>query len=153
MNKSIYLFFITNIGIICLLLFNACCKEKPHVPIYLNDIYQCYNSATWDSLKVKNAVIGEWNWEYISCENGGNNSQFKGLSIEFKPNMDLNIKQNGKIIQTSKWLLTKGNDDFHYGINAFPLVDPMYGTFLICNDIIEYNLSYVDGCDNYFRRK
>lgn len=153
MNKSIHTFFITNISIICLVLFNACCKEKPPVPIYLNDIYQCYYSATWDSLKVKNAVIGEWNWEYISCELGGNNSQFKGLSIEFKPNMDLNIKQNGKIIQSSTWHISKGSDDLHYEIYAIPTVDQMYGSFLICNDIIEYNLSYVDGCDNYFRKK
>ncbi|HMG16579.1 MAG TPA: hypothetical protein VK590_14075 [Saprospiraceae bacterium] len=141
------------IGFVSFLFMFSCHKDKPvdPTPIDQNEINQCYYSKSWDSLQVKNAILGVWNWEYIWCELGGNNTQYKGMSIELKADNSINVKQNGQIVQSSKWKINK-LDETHYGIYPDPGIDQMQGNFIICSDVIGFNLGYVDGCANYFRK-
>lgn len=148
----------TNQSIILLLaipfILFACNKaEKP--PVSQGDMWECHHETTWDSLKTKNALIGEWEWEYIACfwnPEDANNNEFKGLTIEFKSNNTLNVKENGQTTQTSTWKVVGGDADL-FAIDVDPSVPQLYGRILLCNERVEFNNSYIDGCDNYFKRK
>ena len=152
MKKNSITSLLKYVGFVSILFLFSCHKKEIVEPIDQGEIYNCFYSRSWDSTQVKNAILGEWNWEYIWCELGENNTQYKGLSIELKSDNSINVKQNGQIIQTSKWKINK-LDDTHYGIYPDPAIDQMLGYFLICSDVIGFNLGYVDGCANYFRKK
>ena len=118
-------------------------------------MYECHQQTNWDSLTTQNELIGEWEWEYITCfetPDNANDSDFKGLTIEFKSDQSLVVRENGKITQTSSWKVVDG-DVAYYALEVDPYVILLYGRMLFCDDLLEFNHSYIDGCDNYFRKK
>lgn len=126
--------------------------EKP--PIDQEDMWACHHETAWDSLQTNNTLIGEWEWEYIGCywnPEDANCDEFKGLTIEFNPDNTLNVKQNGQITQTSSWKVVDG-DIGVFKIDVNPYVNQVNGSILFCNNRIEFYDSYIDGCDNYFKR-
>jgi len=145
-NPSIVL-----ILVISIIIFS--CNKNP--PINQREIWDCHQEITWDSLKTKNTLIGKWEWEYISCywnPEDANDSRFKGLTIEFKSDSTLDVKESGQIIQTSIWKVVNGGVDL-FAIDVEPTVIQLYGRILFCEERVEFNHSYIDGCDNYFKRK
>ena len=131
----------------------ACNKDKKP-PVSQQEMWDCHNEMNWDSVKTKNSLLGEWEWEYIYCywyPEEANYDEYKGLVIEFKPDNTLHVKENGQITQTSKWKVVKSGSLFN--IDVEPRVSHLYGMILFCDDRVEFNNSYIDGCDNYFKRK
>jgi hypothetical protein len=138
---------------ISIILFSCTKDVKP--PISQGDIWDCHHKKMWDSLNTKNTLIGEWDWEYIACywnPEDANDTDFKGLSIEFKSDNTLDLKENGKTIQTSTWKVVDGDADL-FAIDVYPNVTQLYGRILFCENRVEFNDSFIDGCDNYFKRK
>jgi len=136
---------------ITIILF-ACNKNSP---ISQTDIWDCHQKTSWDSLKINNTLIGKWEWKFIGCfwnPEDDNDDEFKGLTIEFKSDNTLNVVENGQTIQTSNWKVVNGASDL-FAIDVAPRVAQLYGRILFCDDRVEFNNSYIDGCDNYFERK
>ena len=130
----------------------ACNKEsKP--PVDPVNIWKCHHEITWDSPSTRTALIGVWKWEYINCLDTGhdNDDEYRGLSIEFKADSTLNVIQNGQVTQTSNWKVVTGDEDL-FSIEATPSVVQLYGRILFCDNKVEFNHSYIDGCDNYFTK-
>jgi len=130
-------------------------EDPPNPPINQGDMWKCHHEISWDSLKTKNTLIGEWEWEYIGCywnPEDANNDEFKGLTIEFKADNKLEVRENGQIAQTSNWRVVKGDSDT-FAIDVSPSSGLLYGRILFCGDRVEFNHSFIDGCDNYFKRK
>jgi len=124
-------------------------------PINQKIMWDCHHEKTWDSLKTQNTLIGIWEWKYIACfwtPENANSEDFQGLSIEFKSDSTLDVKQDGNIIQTSNWKVVDGDAGL-YALEVETHVMQLGGRILFCEDIVEFNDSYIDGCDNYFRRK
>lgn len=118
-------------------------------------MWDCHRQMIWDSLKTKDALIGEWEWEYIACAwspKGPNDDEYKGLTIEFKSDYTLNVKENGQTTQTSKWKVVDGDIGL-FVLSVDPGVDQLPGRILLCGERVVFNFSYIDLCDNYFRRK
>jgi hypothetical protein len=137
-----------------LILLIACNKEEMP-PINQGDMWDCHHEMTWDSLSTKETLIGVWEWEYIGCfwnPEDANKSEFKGLTIEFKSDNTLDVKENGQITQTSNWEIVNGDAEL-FAIDVHPPVTQLYGRILFCEERVEFNDSYIDGCDNYFKRK
>lgn len=96
-NHSIALIFTISILLI------ACNKEE-NPPISQVDMWDCHHEMTWDSLSTKETLIGEWEWEYIGCfwnPEDANDDEFDGMTIEFKEDNTLDVKENGELTQTS----------------------------------------------------
>jgi len=141
--------------LLIVLILSFACNKGENPPISQADISDCHHEMTWDSLKISNALIGEWEWEYISCFNnpeGANGDEFKGLTIEFKSGNTLNVKENGQTTQTSNWVVVNGGTNW-FSIDVDPNVSQLHGQILLCEEIVEFNESYIDVCDNYFKRK
>ncbi len=136
------------------ILLIACNKEE-NPPINQGDMWDCHHEMTWDSLITRESLIGEWEWEYIGCywnPEDANDDEFNGMTIEFKEDNTLDVKENGVITQTSNWEIVNGDADL-FSIDVDPTVTQLYGRILFCNERVEFNQSYIDGCDNYFKRK
>jgi hypothetical protein len=142
------------ISTLLLLGFFSCNKaEKP--PIKKDKIWDCHHEETWDAFKIKNSLIGEWEWEFISCwanQEDANSNEFIGLTIEFKSDSTLLVKEDGQLAQTSNWKVVEGDGDL-FAIEATPSIRQLNGRILIGDDRVLFNDSYIDGCDNYFKRK
>jgi hypothetical protein len=135
-----------------ILLF-SCVKENP--PINQREIWDFHHKMTWDTLSTKKTLIGEWEWEYIGCfwnPDCANYNDFKGMTIEFKSDNTLHVRENGRITQTMNWKVVKGDADL-FRLDADPGVFQLNGRILFCDERVEFNHSYIDGCDNYFKRK
>jgi len=138
---------------ISILLF-ACNKEE-NPPISQGNMWDCYREMTWDTLSLKENLIGRWDWEYIGCfwnPKDANDDEFKGLSIEFVGNNTLDVRVNGELTQTSNWKVVYVDADL-MAISVEPDVVQLNGLILFCEEWLEFNNGYIDGCNNYFKRK
>jgi hypothetical protein len=153
-----------NCLIIVLVLFSSCNKESSNNPIdqvdacppkSQSEMWTCHHLSSWDMITTRDALIGEWVWKYEGCfwvpEDAGCDG-LDAFTIEFKNDNTLVAKENGTIIQTATWKVIEGDADL-YSIEATPAVTTLYGRILFCDDFVEFNHSYIDGCDNYFKRK
>ncbi|MDQ3140849.1 MAG: hypothetical protein M3Q56_01225 [Bacteroidota bacterium] len=149
---------ITNLSMVLLLVITIilfACNKDENPPINQGDMWDCHHKMTWDSLKTNNALIGEWEWEFIGCywnPEDANNDEFKGLTIEFNSDNTLDVKENGQTTLTSNWKVVNLDADL-FAIDVDPSVSQLYGRILFCDERVEFNNSVVDGCDNYFKRK
>jgi hypothetical protein len=129
--------------------------QQPKPPIALDSILLCNGQTSWDSTSIHNALVGKWQWEYIKCywnPEKANNEDFKNLSIEFKQNGSLEVKLNGLVTQNSSWDVIKLNDGY-FKLLVNPIVLQLPGKVLFCGDRVLFYDSYVDGCDNYFKKQ
>lgn len=137
------------------LLFTCCKKEEDVPPVHVEQLWACHHEMTWDSLSTRNALLGEWEWEFISCywsPENANGDEFKGLVIHFKSDDTLIVTENGQITQVSSWKVVDGDGDL-FELEVNPYVGQLYGRILFCDQKVEFNDSYIDGCDNYFVKK
>jgi hypothetical protein len=156
--------FITLINILVIGLFGltSCQRSlyfdsiagQPQPPVSLDSLLQCHTQNGLDSAGIRNSLIGKWNWEYIKCfwaPEKANNTDFKNLSVEFGSNDTLLVRLNNIITQTSSWKLSRTNDGF-FTLTTTPLVPQLPGKILLCQNRAIFFDSYVDGCDNYFKK-
>lgn len=100
-------------------------------------------------------LFGEWEWIYISCifdAEVAHEDLYKGLSIMFNSDNTLEVKQDGEVTQTASWYVVSSEIEYQV-IEVDPPVPQLYGRIFFCDDLVEFNQSYIDGCDNYFKRK
>ena len=152
MKKSILL-----CGFICILsiLIISCNDSFEGPPISQTDIYNCHRASEWDATKIKNELLGIWEWEYTSCYGFPGEGTYitdEELRIEFRDDSTLTVTQNGLHIQNSTWKVVDGDGDL-FEIEVEPYVDQLWGRILICENRVEFNFSYIDLCDNYFKKK
>jgi len=124
-------------------------------PISKDSMFRCHYLINWDSVSISNKLIGLWQWEFIECywnPENANSEDYKGLTVEFKTDKTVIVKDNGQVLQTSTWGITKLNDGY-YKIDATPIVGQLFGKILFCDDRVVFSDTYVDGCDNYFKQK
>lgn len=147
--KSIIIFFMG------FLLFSC---DKNHVddpPFSISELASCYRDSVWNESKISNELIGTWHWEYVSCfwsPDQAKNVIDSNLTIEFRADSTLLMKRSGKLLQTSTWEVVEGDLDL-FSIEEEPFIDLLFGRMLICDDKLIFNGSYIDFCDNYFRRE
>ncbi len=137
----------------------SCTKTKkdptPEIqdpPISMSDLLTCYNSTSWDTAAIHNAVIGKWDWEYIKCywnPEDANYDDYTNISVEFKADNTVDVIDNGTITQTSTWKVTDTGDGY-FAIISNPIVVYTTGHALFCSGRVVFADTYTDGCDNYF---
>lgn len=138
-----------------ILFFLLACDEEESSPFNQSEIWACHHKLVWDSLRTKDSLIGEWEWEYGACPRTSKDApvyNFDGLSIKFKLDNSVTVKENGKLTQTAKWKVVKGDADL-FAIEVSPPVRQLHGRILFFEERVEFNNSIVNGCDNYFKRK
>jgi len=142
--------------IILTIFFNACDKYEKLENKYAKMI-ECHKEDSWHSLKAKDALLGEWKWDYIYCygrAEDANGDDFKGMSIEFKPNNIVDVKMSGQVMNTSNWEISANNTNpSFFSIGTTPPITQLQGRVVLCGKKLLFHFSYIDQCDNYFKRK
>lgn len=141
--------------LISISIFLIACDKEVNPPISQGQMWDCHLEMAWDSTTMKENLMGEWDWKYIGCfwnPEDANDDEFKSLSIEFKSNKTLDVKENGQVIQVSNWNVAYVEADL-MAIDVDPRVAQLEGLILLCDEWLEFNNGYIDGCNNYFIRK
>ena len=134
---------------------NACQDRSafpPVGPVALND---CYHKSVWDEESMRDALVGRWEWKYIS---GVWDSEidhygfYDGLVIEFRSDSTLTVFEKDTIIQNSTWHVV-GYDSYDYILEVDPYLSSLQGYVTICDDWVVFNNSATDLYINYFRKK
>jgi len=140
-----------------LILFCISCAEEDISgrPISQSDIWNCYNDSEWSDVKVKDELIGKWKWIYTEnfwTPNEGWNTENENTVIEFLNDSSLQISVNSVLMGTTKWSV-KPQDGELYGLELDSTITALlHGRILICGEILEFNNSYIDGSDNFFKK-
>ena len=132
----------------------ASCDKAENQPESQINYWDCHHKMIWDEITTKETLIGEWEWEYIACywnPEDANDHDFKGMTIEFKSDNTLSLKENGQITETSNWKVVDGDAEL-FELEVDPFIGQIRGRILFCEKSVEFNDSYIDGCDNYFRK-
>lgn len=138
------------------IIINSCSKEKiPERPMSQNDIWACYNNSEWNKLKIREKLIGSWKWIYTECfwfPENAKNTENENIQIDFLSDSTLNVIVDGKRMSSTKWTVITEDTKF-YGIELDSNVTHLLsGRIFICDEIVEFNDSYIDGADNYFKK-
>lgn len=134
----------------------SCDKEDvSQRPMSQTEIWDCYNDLEWKDIKIRNELIGRWKWIYSEnywAPDKGWNTENENTLIEFLNDSTLNIIVNGELENTTKWIVTPKDGEL-YGLELDSAISTLfYGRILICGETVEFNNSYIDGSDNYFKR-
>jgi len=131
------------------------CGNDDSPPIAPDSVWDCHEEETWNIDAVNSFIVGEWEWEFISCYNSrssANDFQHSGLVVEIKSDNTLKITSKDQLIQTSNWELSM-EDDQLFRLEVNPSIAEIKGRIFICKDKILFDASYQGGCDNYYKRK
>ena len=117
----------------------------------------CHNPQNWDEESISEALIGEWKWKYISCfwvPEDANGNQHSGLTIEFSENNILNVFDDGDLFTTTSWSIVPPavSTSYFYKIETEEPIEQLNGRIQFCNDKVVFANSFIDGCDNFFKR-
>ena len=142
--------------LILTIIFISCNKEEvSQRPMSQTDIWNCYNNSEWTDLKIRNELIGSWKWIYSEnfwTPDKGRNTENENTIIKFSLDSTLNVIVDGKLQNSTKWTITSKDGEL-YGLELDSTVTTLlFGRILICGKIVEFNNSYIDGSDNYFKK-
>lgn len=129
-------------------------RVVPSPPVSQSDMSVCHNNSAWDSAQIHNKLLGRWEWEFIECywnPEDANNTDFKGLMLNFNTDSTVLVTDSSGNIQTSCWQLQATNSGY-WIMRTTPLVYQLPGRVLFCGERVLFSDTYVDGCNNYFKK-
>jgi hypothetical protein len=127
-----------------------CQKDKTN-PLLLSETWAYHEQFAWNPTNTAGALLGEWVWAYTGCVDP-NSPTSPGLSILFKADSTLEVRQDGNLIQVSTWAVVNGSSGY-YALRVEPAVGEVAGNIIFGEDKVQFHYSYIDRCDHYFERK
>ncbi len=132
------------------------CDKKEEKQRTVNGFADCHANAGLDSLTIVKKLQGTWQLKQQSCFwSGEQDLSGQQLFVTFHLNQ-YQVSNNGKVIGTGEWGIGKESTGnfwemkFPEGIkNGNPY---LLGNIFICDNEVLFNYSYIDMCDNYFRK-
>ena len=136
-----------------LILFLPACQEDVVLPYSIEGAYNCYQDQSWTATSVDAALVGEWDRVYYSCYSGEMDEIAIGeLRLVLTDDHQLEIYENGLLERTDSWeVIPRGNENFE--LTTSQILPWLNGDIVICEDLLVFFESYIDGCDNYFEKR
>lgn len=144
------------ISILFIVMFGACQeKEDPFSMPDMNELWTCNEAENWDEQTLQEALIGEWKWmKSVNpwFPDAPNPADSMTVVIAFHADGNMQFIEEGNTEFTTGWDLVV-EDWSLLGVQLDTIAtDLLYGRILLCNDILLFNNSYIDGADNYFKK-
>ncbi len=146
--------------IMVIILFITGCKkdktedENTFIPPNQMEFWNCHTQTVWHMESVFNELVGKWKWIYSEsywAPGEGLNTEDENTILEFQSDSVLNVYVDGNLTGTTNWSIIL-TDPPLFGLAMDSTIAQLYGRILFCNEIVEFNNSYIDGDDNYFKR-
>jgi len=151
-------FYVLGLMLALGLLAGACRPENPFpIPPDFDEILVCHEQENGDSLSLRQAMVGQWDWYYLRCEGepddfpsgtGGTYLDIKADSMGLWPENSLDP------IIVSAWNLERRNASL-FVLRTEPLLaaPDLDAQVLVCGEWLVFNRSYRDLCDIYYRKR
>jgi hypothetical protein len=133
-----------------LALFPGCQEDDETLPYSIDGAYNCFQESSWTVASVDAALIGSWERVYYSCYSGEMEEIDPGeLLLVLKADHQLEIYENGILQRTDTWkVVPRGSENFELETT---FIQPwLNGDIVICDGLLVFFDSYIDGCDNFF---
>ena len=125
------------------------------MPINQAVMFDCHHKQQWTETSVTNALIGKWQWIYSEsywAPGDGKNTESRNIILEFFSDSTMILTEDGILNGEAKWIVgIKDVDSYGIGLDT-AITELVRGRIFFCGDLVEFNESYIDGSDNYFRR-
>ena len=140
-------------GILCLTNCNK--NDSDLVPINQATMFNCHNKQQWNETSVANALIGKWKWIYSESYwalGDGKSTESRNIMLEFFSYSTMRLTEDGTLNGEAKWIVgIKDVDSYGIGLDT-AITGLVHGRIFFCGNLVEFNNSYIDGSDNYFKR-
>lgn len=153
MKFGIKCFLIT---IIPLIGISCADKDDPNLTYDSQRILECHNEQTWGLDATKNKIIGLWEWkhvEYIYAVPPYNDSELKGMKIEFRDDLTGTLTYNEVVPLEFTWSI--GTYNIYFSLSTEPVITQVNGVVLFCDNIMSCGVTgsgIADGVNNYFQK-
>ena len=142
---------IMRLALICLTIVAgliSCKKEK----LDINSFWFCHQSLNLDSAQVTSRLAGSWIWAKQSCFwTGVTISADKNVKLTFKTDQTFSVTEESNMLTQGTWKL-KQVDGSSWGLDISSPSEYLFGRILFCGNQVLFNDSYIDGCDNLFKK-
>ncbi|MEL7532123.1 MAG: hypothetical protein AAFN10_12475 [Bacteroidota bacterium] len=144
---------------LAMILLVACRPEDPLAdPPPFVEILACHENTNLDSLSLRQAMLGQWNWHYVRCQNGPDQSRTASSSITY---LDISPDTIGlwpenslDPIADATWSLERRNASlFVLGTDPLIVAPDLEGQVIVCDPWLVINRSYRNFCDIYYKKR
>lgn len=145
--------------VLLLMLLSACDQqadplEELEMPPDTQRLQECHAQRMWTQTSLREMLAGEWRWFYtVNYFSSGPPASTldRNTIVTIKPDSTLQIEEAGTVTQTTHWTLNTVSDDA-FRIETDPFTPLVLGHVVLCDSIVMFGNSFVDGDDNYFVR-
>ncbi len=144
-----------------LFLFPACDQQvdplsKLQIPPDGQMLRDCHDQKMWSAQSLRAALVGEWRWYYSANDFSGSfypprNTLDLNTVVVFGADTSYNVMEAGEVTHTTQWSLEEVQPGF-FNADTETFKSPSLGFVILCDDLVEFSESYIDGDDNYFVR-
>jgi len=131
------------------------CGREEILTYNIGEYYNCYEEESWSVLKIREQIEGTWEWNNIDCYFSSdelNSSAFSDITIEFKDDSRLIVKNGDRVIEETSWQVFKVLGRY-YALETEPSISYVAGLILICDDQLVFSDSDLGGCDQFYTKK
>lgn len=126
------------------------CKEKD---LNLYSYWQCNQAQKLDTTAIAKKLEGSWLWTKQDCALLGKFKYAdKKIRVTFRSNRTFSVTENSTTLTQGNWKI-KQEDGNSWGLAMSSPSTYLYGRILFCDNQVVFNQSYIDGCDNVFKKE
>jgi len=135
-------------------LFSCEKQNNPQPPLSLEDMHSCHQKKDWHAELLRDSLLGEWRWLYTQnfwAPEAAHYTTNQEVFISFRPDSLLHIVVREDTLHTTKWQVSLRRTNMYQLVLEEPH-QYLHGDIVLCEDLLLFNNSYVDGSDNFFER-
>jgi len=132
----------------------SCADDIQKPPNEQYSIWELSSREKRNATQTQQNLMGIWDRIFEGGTNPGSGRDVSNqeISIEFKIDSSLIVRNNESTTQIAQWQIVNGDADL-FSHEAEPYVNYLGGRIMFCDDLVLFNDSYRDLVDNYFRKR
>lgn len=130
------------------------CKKDPDSTMEMKEIWDCHHQKEWTITSTQNVLNGIWELEkggLYSADAPGTPKEQTGKYIEFRNDSVFAYNQDWELLVSANGQIVDGDAGL-FELELGKSIVGLYGRILICDGLLLFNHSYIDGADTYFRK-
>lgn len=132
--------------------FLQSCKKVKPLNIDVTAYHQCHTSQNYDSSSIASKLVGTWKWTMVSCFWSGTTERSKSeVVVTFTEVGTFTVMEDGVVTTQGNWQLKSDNNKI-FSLDIDQHSSFITGRILFCENEVLFNHSYIDLCDNLFRK-
>ncbi|MEM8487654.1 MAG: hypothetical protein AAF564_19035, partial [Bacteroidota bacterium] len=114
----------------------------------------CNDQKMWSAALLRESLVGEWRWYYTYngfTPNAARNTLERNTVVTLNSDSTLQVMEAGETTYTTRWSVENVYEDL-YGLETTSSTPFTLGHINLCDDLLEFDDSNIDGDNNFFVR-